>query len=1319
VSPPYGLGCQTQARTRVAVTPAREKPARPQPYLPAYEIIEPLGEGGEATVYKVRAPGGQVRALKSLRPEDAQSPQAIARLDEEFRILRGLHHPSLPEVYDYGITEAGLRYIVMDLVEGVPLDEYAAEHPDTLWLLLYEIAEALTFIHDHGLLHLDLKPGNILVKHTQAFADHEQPLAVLIDFGLSYRRERGETVKLIGTTEYMAPEVIRGEADLTRAADYYSLGALLYELVEGHAPFEGATYDVLQAHLTRTPQFSQETVEQVRLYPWIEALLHKAPVERLQAFEGFRRATAEWVGEEAKGLERAWALGFLDSLDLAGKGDTWPALRAAAVTVVDAFEKSGRADDSGEATATGAGEVADPGHPGRSQRAASAAPAKRKRKSKTSVPPIDIDIEADLQAVVREKEAAARRVVDPATHARYIALSGPPGSGKSYLLRTLAADLQPRGMGVVSLADDATCAALFDSPRSTKKSTRTARKSLGERGAEAEAKIVERRIRGWNALERMAARAGVLIVADGLGALDEERRAFFEYVVQRAELAIAEGTEPRMAFVVSDESPTLKDDLATIVRRDKAIVSLDVPPPTTDDLDAVIDAFRGRMHRSEGREALRHYLEGNLETLGAIMLALRHAVAEGYLTYEGGRWDFHAPRDAQAPRTLTSADYYKRLLESLSPDARTVVTWLACHPAPLAVKDLVELAGIGGHIVLESVRDLISHRILVMLDHNEVQFISEDVRKALHTNLPSQLRMQIHMALAQSLAGASDQIELYALHCAEAGMDKDAIRAYLGAVLGAWKRHDILSVRRLCQESILHIRKNRVNRGPLYGRYIERFFVKKLVDSEWSASYYKRVITTIEDSFGFVGNVPTNFLYKYASALESSGNFDEARKVVGEGKKRAFGSKCELFSRLLLVEAALNYDTREFDRMLHCLETTSIETLDHDSLAIYYFLWMKVSDGLGRNGEESRYRELAQNEAIETQNFEYLIKIKYNTVLTHIRRMEYSEATQEIRQALRIAKKKRLHRSLCTMYFMASTVYYEGAAYDRTIKYLDKAIRVAMDIGMYDHVTSYTVRYSLSFRNLGHFDTAIRYLESTKRRLTSQNKDYFFAVLILLDIFNTIGRTLAEEAATEARTLVRSIRHGYLVALYHQLNGDYKCLNMEYDEAIAEYDLAIDGFGNLRVIDDAVRAMIAKGRCLLSMNQFDYCSTLVAEAEAKVGRFQSNEIRADLNALGLSFENVVGCPTGRRTALCEGELANRLDVRIRMRVLAALFHTYLSARDFPQARRRFQEYYSIFKMICGHLPGPEFLAEYSQGGDFAEMLKAFRGMKQENPSQDY
>jgi tetratricopeptide (TPR) repeat protein len=288
-----------------------------------YEILSPLGSGSMASVFKVRDRRDEsFRAAKVLAPENAAQPEILARFEDEFRILRTLHHPHLPEVTDYGWTKEGGRYLIMELVEGESLDQYFRTRPDDIWVMLYQLCEALTFVHSKNLLHQDIKPSNILVTRTRAYGS-EMPLVKLIDFGLTYRRDTGAAVQLVGTPAYVAPEVVQGEAPLTRAVDYYSLGATLYELLCGAPPFTGTTTEVLRAQVEREPVIEDEHIEWAELYPHVRALLTKDKRARLEAFEEFRRAIVSRLTGGIDELDKAYGLARIESLPMIGKDEVW------------------------------------------------------------------------------------------------------------------------------------------------------------------------------------------------------------------------------------------------------------------------------------------------------------------------------------------------------------------------------------------------------------------------------------------------------------------------------------------------------------------------------------------------------------------------------------------------------------------------------------------------------------------------------------------------------------------------------------------------------------------------------------------------------------------------------------------------------------------------------------------------------------------------------------------------------------------------------------------------------------------------------------
>jgi serine/threonine protein kinase len=201
-----------------------------------YRLVRLLGSGGMGAVYLAERTDGEIQhdvAVKLLRA-DGNRPAWRDRFLNERQLLASLHHPSIVHVIDAGHTDDGRPYLVMEYVEGVPIDVYAADIELSERLRLFmRVCDGVSHAHQHLIIHRDLKPSNILVD------DSGQPK--LLDFGIAkLLDEAGETTQTIErmlTPNYASPEQVKG-ANQTTATDVYSLGAVLYKLLTGRAPRE-------------------------------------------------------------------------------------------------------------------------------------------------------------------------------------------------------------------------------------------------------------------------------------------------------------------------------------------------------------------------------------------------------------------------------------------------------------------------------------------------------------------------------------------------------------------------------------------------------------------------------------------------------------------------------------------------------------------------------------------------------------------------------------------------------------------------------------------------------------------------------------------------------------------------------------------------------------------------------------------------------------------------------------------------------------------------------------------------------------------------
>lgn len=269
--------------------------------LGQYVLKQTLGAGGMGTVYLaqhqlLRRPC----AVKLIRDDLANDEATIVRFEREVQAAAALTHPNTVQIYDYGRTEDGTFYYAMEYLPGIALEELVQrEGPQPVprvISILVQLCGALGEAHGRGLVHRDLKPGNVMLCERGGMRD----VVKLLDFGLvaglrdgrpDGRVTRAETV--MGTPDFMSPEQARGDGQETALSDIYSLGVLGYFLLTGRAPFEGrAPMEILAAQLYEAPEPIAERRPDIppRLAITIMRCLAKDPGERYPNATALRRA---------------------------------------------------------------------------------------------------------------------------------------------------------------------------------------------------------------------------------------------------------------------------------------------------------------------------------------------------------------------------------------------------------------------------------------------------------------------------------------------------------------------------------------------------------------------------------------------------------------------------------------------------------------------------------------------------------------------------------------------------------------------------------------------------------------------------------------------------------------------------------------------------------------------------------------------------------------------------------------------------------------------------------------------------------------------
>lgn len=278
--------------------------APPRERVGPWRLRRPIGRGGMGTVYEAERFDGEVlqRAAIKFVPLALRSPAVLESFRQERQILADLNHPNICRLIDAGTTADGSPYLVMELIEGVPIDQWCREHalgPRQIVTLLLKVCAAVAHAHRHLVIHRDLKPSNILVT-----ADGEPKL---LDFGIARLLDAdgssGATTLRAMTPDYASPEQLEGRP-MNTASDIFSLGCVLYALLTGEPPRR----DLAQARSITLPRASSRRPE---LRGDLDNILNKC----LQPEPERRYASVEKLEDDLRN--------YLADRPVSATGDSW------------------------------------------------------------------------------------------------------------------------------------------------------------------------------------------------------------------------------------------------------------------------------------------------------------------------------------------------------------------------------------------------------------------------------------------------------------------------------------------------------------------------------------------------------------------------------------------------------------------------------------------------------------------------------------------------------------------------------------------------------------------------------------------------------------------------------------------------------------------------------------------------------------------------------------------------------------------------------------------------------------------------------------
>jgi serine/threonine protein kinase len=305
--------------------------------LASFQILAPVGRGGMGTVFLARdSRSHRLLALKVLSPKRAREEErTLARFQREMVLSQRVAHPNVARTEEVGVHD-GIYFIAMEFIPGKSLYRLVTDsgplEVSRAARLFAEVAEAIQFAHEQGVIHRDLKPSNIMVTPNDHAKVLDLGLAMIQGEAVTNREVVGGGKYVVGSMNYIAPEQTEDSSKADPRSDVYGLGCTLYHAVTGSPPFPGgSSIDKIMWHRTVEPTAPEEMNPNIpaAFAELIKRMMAKEPAQRLASAEMVRRQLLPWASGEARPMDRQEDSGFQsevnrlqDAEPAADEGDT-------------------------------------------------------------------------------------------------------------------------------------------------------------------------------------------------------------------------------------------------------------------------------------------------------------------------------------------------------------------------------------------------------------------------------------------------------------------------------------------------------------------------------------------------------------------------------------------------------------------------------------------------------------------------------------------------------------------------------------------------------------------------------------------------------------------------------------------------------------------------------------------------------------------------------------------------------------------------------------------------------------------------------------
>jgi tetratricopeptide (TPR) repeat protein len=604
--------------------------------------------------------------------------------------------------------------------------------------------------------------------------------------------------------------------------------------------------------------------------------------------------------------------------------------------------------------------------------------------------------------------------------------------------------------------------------------------------------------------------------------------------------------------------------------------------------------------------------------------------------------------------------------------------------------------------------------------------VSDQVRRMIMDTSAESEKQKIHARLIEHFtARPVDTVgyfELMSFHYEQLGRARDSLLMRVRAVALARRTQDVFALRRLCERGLEYVRGLDGDEWDAHKWPVERYFIKQWIDAEFVAANFRNLVNVVKDHVVGRGHeVPFSFLYKYSMALERAGEADECKRILAEGKEKLASGKSETYYMLLLQEGRMLCHAGLSAESLERLDKIEPDALSPGARGRLYVTYIHDFQDLGREESWRSYANKADALPQDATLIDQLLRVEYSRIRQLLLRGVYSSTKKMIGQSIRRASKHKAYRSLCSMYFMASNLYYEMGDYQRAMKYLDRTIRVGKQRVFPEWIHEWTLRYAYIYQKLGLYGNAIELAEGVVRAASADrgHQQYFTSLTALLSNLVMINSHRANEILPELMRASQIVQDRFRLALYHRALGRYFAKNSNIARAIEEFEHARKLFAMIGMADEEVAAVTSIAALLISQKRFHEARALIAEMRTVVSSTESKEMLAKYSTVELSLRVAEGEDRTQIKDLalrCESIGAEISDVGVAMNLDAALFGAAVALNELEGASTVFDRYYRCARRIASNLP-KEYVADFINDPQLTSLVERFRFLKTADPGQ--